>query len=232
MNFFIKRTPIIIPLIFFILFEALFFWTNFYFLLIGLIVAIILSAVLIILLAKNKLKERWPMVVQIIILIIGSSLFVLLLLHSLFYQLYLIFIALFYWYILTIIFRFLYQPRLYQPYSLEKSSASIVFLSLFYLSAELNVLFVFLNISLWLTILPFFLINLWFYFYFIRANDARWSMKSFLIIDLLLTEFYLALSFLPINFHLNGLILASLNIIILNLWLKERKSQLPTITKN
>jgi hypothetical protein len=232
MNFFIKRTPIIVPLLFFVLFEVLFFWTNFYFLLIGLASATILSVVLIIFLAKDKLKEQWPMVIQIIILIIISSLFALLLSHSLFYQLYLIFIALFYWYILTTVFRFLYQPRLYQPYGLEKAAMSILFLSLFYLTAELNVLFIFLNISLWLTILPLFLTNLWFYFYFIRANNAGWSTRNLLIIDLLLTEAYLAFSFLPINFHLVGLILAGLNLIILNLWLKEQKSRLPMIQKN
>ncbi len=229
MNFLVKRIPLIIPLFIFVVFAALFIFPNVYFLIIALFASVIISTILLILLVKEKLKDYWPTVVQLIILIFTSSLFTLLISNPILYHLYLLAIAIFDWYVLSTLFRFLYQPRLYQPYSLEKASSWLIFISLFCLTAELSAFYVFKNISLWLTLLPFLAANLWLLFYFCRTNKINppkpWL--KFFVLGLVSTELYFGLNFLPINFHLNGLILSILNIIILQLWLKTQKLKLP-----
>ncbi|MDD2646582.1 MAG: hypothetical protein PHV78_01905 [Patescibacteria group bacterium] len=232
MNFFTRKIPIILPAFIFLLFEVLFFVPGPYFLLIGLSLLLTVSAVLLYILLKEKIRAIWPTYIQLIILILTSSLFSLFLSHGFFYHLYLIAASLFYWYILSTIFYYFYQPRLYQPYSLERSSRWIIFVTIFCFLAELSALSLFLGISPWLTIIPSWAINLWVYFYFIRATKADELKKNkwqILIVSLVLAELYLSISFLPVNFHINGLISSIFNLIILQLWLKDQGLPLPII---
>lgn len=176
-----------------------------------------------------KIKEHWPVAVQIFFLILSGFLFSLLLSHVILYQIFLVIMTFLYWFILKTIFRFLYQPRLYRPYSLESASIWLTFAIIFFGAAELSALSIFYNISSRLTILPFFVLSFWSYFYLFRINkiESEQKIETMAIFSLILTEFYFVLNFLPINFHLIGLILAGFSVIVFKLWLKAQKLTLP-----
>lgn len=226
---FMKKISIIAPIVLLIGFEILFLFPKIYILIVLIAALLIISIVSLLILMGDKIREHWPIAVHIIFLILSGFLFSLLLSQAVLYQLFLIMMFFLYWFVLKTLFQFLYQPRLYCPHSLENASIWLTFLIVFFCAAELNALSVFYNISVWLTILPFFVFSLWSYFYLFWINDIKFErrIEILVIFSLILTEFYFVLNFLPINFHLIGLLLAGFYIIIFKLWQKSQKLTSP-----
>lgn len=231
---YLKKIPILAPALLFISFEIFFFWPSFRLLIALTGVSLIIGAGSLIFLARENIKNHWPTMIQIILLILGGSLFSLFISHPALYSLFLIMLSLLYWFILNMLFRLIYQPRLYRPYSFETASFWLVFVNIFFFAAELSALSVFYNIAVILTVLPFFVLCLWFNFYLFKINKIEFEQKITILIvfSLILTEFYFILNFLPINFHIIGLILAGFSVIIFKLWLKAQKLILPMIPRN
>jgi len=227
-----KYFLLISPILSFIFFEILFFFSRIYLLLIFITDLLIINAILLFILIGEQIGNFWPIIIQGILLVLGNSLFLLLLSQTIFYHLFLIIFNFLYWLFLDTIYNLLYRPRLYQPYSLEKISYWLTFINLFCFAAELNALPIFYNLLFQLTLLPFFILCFWFYFYLLRINKLEiWSkLETILIFSLILTEFYFVFNLLPLNFHLTGLILASLYVIILKVWLFKKRSMLPIVT--
>ncbi|MGB9680847.1 MAG: hypothetical protein ACPLYC_01430, partial [Minisyncoccia bacterium] len=205
------------------------------YLLLSFIIALLsINTILLITSMREQIKGQWPIVIQSNFLILGSSLFLLFLSQTILYHLFSATFSFFYHSFLNTLYYFLYQPRLYQPYSLEKSSYWLTFITLFCFVAELNALSVFYNLPNQLTPLPLFILCYWFYFYLLRINKIEFESKTEIIFtfSLILTELYFVFSFLPINFHLIGLILAGFYVIIFKLWLSKQKLTLPMAMSN
>lgn len=227
----IKKIPIFAPIVLFISFEILFFFPKIYILIALISILLITNIVSLLILMEDKIKKYWPIAVQIFLLVLGAFLFSLLISHLILFQIFSVTMTLLYGFILKTFFQFLHRPRLYYPYSLENISFWLTFIIIFFYAAELSALSIFYNISFWLTILPFFVLSFWSYFYLFWINKIKFErrIEILLIFSLILTEFYFTFNFLPINFHLIGLILAGFSFIILKLWLKAQKLILPIV---
>lgn len=228
-----KHIPFISPVLYFLSLEIICFRPKIHLVLILLLSALAVGIISLLMLAKEKIKTLWPLVIQSTLLILISSIFSLFFTHAVLYHLFVIMINFLYWFILYTLFCFLYQPRLYRPHSLENVSIWLGFVTLFCFSAILSAFPVFYNIPTWLTLVPFFAFTLWFCFYLFWANkiDFIKNLETAIILALILTEFYFILNLLPLHFHLIGLILAGFNIIIFKLWQKAQKLTLPMIVK-
>lgn len=124
-------------------------------------------------------------------------------------QIFVLFIAFLSYLIMEDIFNFLYRPHIYQTNSLETLYSNLNLLTVFFLSAVFYNLIFFLDIQPWIiiAIFPILIIFLGFYFFWVNKIFNKENVSYVLIISLVLTEFFWAISFSPANFYVNSLIL-------------------------
>lgn len=125
-------------------------------------------------------------------------------------HLFLIIIVFFLFLFLYNIFNFLYQPLYYRAYSLENISNYLDLLAIWLWYSSFFGLIIFLGLSPGSFVLPIIIIGVLIYYQNIWVNKIE--IKNYwpylIIVNLLLVEVFLAVSFLPTNFYVNGLILA------------------------
>ncbi len=156
----------------------------------------------------------FTLVISFLPIFIGQSILFLLCLACLCLLLYLYFRS---------AYQLFYQPRLYRAYSLETMALPLNFVIIFLLVAEVEILVLIYHLPYLIAVLALFLFFSWlnFYFFNLKAPTIVWPF-SFLV-GLLLTEFYLAISRLPLSGHLNGLILGLVFVMIIKIWQKREQ---------
>jgi hypothetical protein len=107
------------------------------------------------------------------------------------------------------IFLYYYQPLNYQLYALENLAAIFNLIIFFLLAIILNAFYTFLNLPLWLLsiILIIALSLLISQSFWINKLKNEFCYVYLLIIDIIILEFFWALTFLPTNFYVSSIIL-------------------------
>lgn len=123
------------------------------------------------------------------------------------------------------IFLYFYRPEEYQAHSLENISLPLSLMTLYFFSAGFLGLIIFADFLLWQALLAYLAVV------FLLARQIFWIYKfeikiSWLfvfVLCLVMGEFFWAINFLPLNFYVNGLILAVVYYLFFSLsrrWLK------------
>jgi len=120
------------------------------------------------------------------------------------------------------IYQLLYQPRLYQVYSLEKMAPLLNFVVILFLITELETAIFAYHLSKMFFLILLFLL-FWLSFYYFALKRTKDIVVKTSVTFLILIEFYLALSFFPLTIHLNGLLMAAFFVIIVKIWQKEEQ---------
>jgi len=226
-----KYIPILSAVLVFLLLEFLFFkptaWGTF---LIPLFLLIIIFIAWVFLFG-NQFRNFWRLIIQILFLNLSGVLFFLFLKSVFLHHFLFLGLAALNWFLFENIYRLLYQPRLYQPFTLEKISFWLNLLIIFWFFGGFNILNIFLNLNFVPVVFLIFLVNCWLGYYFFWSNKlwqrvasgepGRTILPDLLIISLIMTEFYFILLYLPTQFYFNSLILVILYIIMVKLWLKS-----------
>ncbi|MBU4370063.1 hypothetical protein KKG58_04915 [Patescibacteria group bacterium] len=185
---------------------------------IGYSLIIILSLVSGIILIKGKIKKRWPILLQIMVLS-ASALVFFLFLNGIFWQI--VFVLFFSGassFFLFHIWQFFYQPRLCQPEALERMSFWLNFVIIYWVLVGLGMTLGLepLKGLFFLSLILVFVLFFWMAYYlnFIKGDDFKLIKIDSLIITLVLTEIYLAINFLPLGVYFNALIISILYSII------------------
>ncbi|MFA6410067.1 MAG: hypothetical protein WCW26_00615 [Candidatus Buchananbacteria bacterium] len=109
---------------------------------------------------------------------------------------------------LEVIFVWFHLRPKYQPNALENISAHLNLITIFLTACGFFSLIVFLNISVWVLALGFFVISAILNYQLIWISGTTWSVGYPYItaITVAITEIFLAASFLPTSFYVSGLI--------------------------
>lgn len=242
-----KYIPILSAALVFLLLEFLFFKPAVWGALLMPLFLLVIIFIAGVFLLGNQFRNFWRLIIQILFLNLSGVLFFLFL-KSVFLDHFLFLgLAALDWFLFENIYRLLYQPRLYQPFTLEKISFWLNLLIIFWFFGGFNILNIFLNLNFALVIFLIFLVNCWLGYYFFWSNKfwqkvagaepgrtiygepGQTILPDLLIISLILTEFYFILLYLPTQFYFNSLILAILYIIIVKLWSRSHSKLIKTI---
>lgn len=217
-------------LIFIFILSAVFLFPFQWSFLLFLSLAIFLSLLLTLFLIKEDLKNFWFLLIILFLLEISAVLFLIFVQNQIFKIIFILFLAFFVWIFLESIFRFFYRPRVYTPYSLENISWVLSFLIVFWSYASFFALKTFFHLSLPLLLSLIFFLNFLVIYFIFRLAKISLEKKNFVYYffpNLIVLELFYAFLFLPTTFYINGLILAILFFLMINL-LKENLSAILT----
>ena len=111
---------------------------------------------------------------------------------------------------------------------MENISFSLALIMLALILSDLFALINFFNFSVWICLaLVFLFVGLTFLF-INWSNKLQIEKKLFFIIALIMTEFFWALTLLPISFYINGVVLGLMFFLIVNLIMKKNKEGILT----
>lgn len=119
------------------------------------------------------------------------------------------------------IFQLLYQPRFYRPGALETTALPLNFVIILLLVTEAEMLVFVYHFSRLIIFPILFLSFFGLSLYYFTFKKTKTILLPAFVTALLLTEFYLVFSFLPLSGHLNGLILALAFVMIIKIWQKK-----------
>lgn len=175
-------------------------------------------------------KKFWQLLITPALLFASGLLFFSFLEGYLFQQAFLLVLVILIWAFLQVIFLMHHSRPHYQPYALENIIVHLNLIIIFFTAASFFSLIVFLGISLGILLVIFYLVT------FLLAYQLLWvSGTTFtanwpyaVIITIVLTEIFWAVSFLPTSVYVNGLVLAISYYLIAGLtrnWLLEIKEK-------
>jgi len=204
-----RFAPILSALALFLLGEIFIFYPQ------SLFVIIILSVILIFLslwqLTGRQIKnsQLWNFLIAPFFLFEGWIFLAVFLEERWVKHLFLVIIVFFLLIFLHNLFLFLYRPLYYRAYSLENISNYLDLLAIWLWYSSFFGLIIFLGLSPGLFVLPIIIISALIYYQSIWVNkiEIKNHWPYLIIVNLLLAEVFLAVSFLPTNFYVNGLIL-------------------------
>lgn len=159
----------------------------------------------------QKFRSLWPFLVLILLFNVGALLFSIFLSRPISRWLLLVVVALFFGMFLESLYRWLWRPRLYQIYSLENLSSFLGLVSLFWFASTFYGFNIFWGVSLWVVSPAIVLLAIFLSFQFFWASSV-WRQQNvwyILAIALIVLELFLALSYLPVIFHIASLILVT-----------------------
>lgn len=106
---------------------------------------------------------------------------------------------------------YFYFTSKYQPYTLENLALYNNIISFFYFSSALFSALIFLRLMLLLAVVLIYLVSFLLIFQILWISKIDWSKAKIfcVIIPLMLTELFVALTYLPLSFHVNALLLAT-----------------------
>ncbi|MCX7778945.1 MAG: hypothetical protein N2259_01745 [Patescibacteria group bacterium] len=217
-------------LVFVFLLSATFLFPSWIFFLF-LSLAIFSSLLLNLFLIKENLKNFWFFLIILFLLETSAVLFLIFIQQPIFKTIFILFLTFFVWLFLEAIFRFLYRPRVYIPYSLENISLTLTLLIIFWFYSSFFALKTFFNLSLPILLSLVFLINLLIIYFIFRQTKVSLEKKILIYYsffpNLIVLELFYAFLFLPTTFYINGLVLTILFFLMIN-FLKENLSTLLT----
>lgn len=163
-------------------------------------------------------KNFWHFVIMLILSVI-SGVALLLFLESLLIKEILIFgVTILNFILLKNVFSFLHETEKYQPYSLENIYLYNNLICAFFLYTSFFSLIIYFNLSVWFLVMAAFFVSLLMSYLIFWANKISFKDSKILIIvcALIITEFFLAVSFLPTSYFVNGFILTAVFYFIIN----------------
>lgn len=184
----------------------------------------LLLLVLLVLTLKFLIKERfyqpqfWTLSLLPILLFICSSSYLLVLGWGLMRHLVIVLLAMILAAYLENLFMFYYYPQGYKKDSLENLSVFFNILIFFLLILNLNAVNIFLNPPFWtlsLILVAVLSLLLWQYFRIIKLSSNLRTVYL-LVVNLLVLEFFWAMSFLPSNLYVHSIILTIIYYFIFN----------------
>lgn len=185
--------------------------------------AIASSFLFLLFLLGKEVRLFWPLLI-FFPLVIASINFFLIFTKSQSVKIIFIFVAsLFAYLFLTTVFRFLYEPRKYPPYSLENFSFSLSFIDGFLFFSIIFALITFFNLSLTKSLFFVFCLGLGLTIFVLWTIKLSVSKTHIFIVSLILLELFYALTFLPTSFYINSLVLTTLFFLMINLVIKKSK---------
>ena len=191
--------------------------------------AISLSFLFSLLLLGKEIKQFWPLLI-FFPLLIASLIFFLIFTRSQAVKIIFIFVAsLFSYLFLATIFRFIYEPRKYPPYSLENFSFSLSFVFCFLFFSIIFALITFFNLAVGESLLFVIFVSLG------LTTFIFWAIKNpvkriyILIITFVLIELFYAMTFLPTSFQINGLFLTAMFFLMIDMVIKKSKEGILTM---
>ncbi len=209
----LKRLMVFIcPLIIFISLELLFVNLKYIYYLLAII------TLFLILVFKSLIKERllsrdfWYLVILPLLLFYSTVAFLLLLNSNFSKHIIIGLFALTLGVYLENIFLFFYYPLKYIPNSQENLSIFISLLIFFLLAIDLNAFNIFLNLPLWLLSLILILVVSILTFQTFWSNKIKSGSRYtyLIVINIILLEVFWALTFLPATFYISSIILTIL----------------------
>jgi|GEM_PF-1993491 len=226
----LSKFPFYLPLIICVILFFVFRFPSIEALIIGYGFILFLNVLATLFSIRGKIKTRWVFLVQNVLFVLSGLSFFLFLgdifWQSLFVLVFLLGLGYFFFHL----FKLFNQPRVCQPDALERMSIwqsfIIIYWTLSSFGATLGV-----NPLGW----PFFsglplvfVLFYWlgYYSFFLKSGETGFVKTDLLVISLVLTEIHLAVSFLPLGFYLNALIISLLYSIIINLWQKIQQKKL------
>ncbi len=106
---------------------------------------------------------------------------------------------------------YFYFSTKYQPYTLENLALFNNIISFFYFSSAIFSALIFLRIMLLLAVGLIYLVGFLLVFQIFWASKIEWSKSKIFcfIVPLMLTEIFIALTYLPLSFYVNALLLST-----------------------
>jgi len=113
-----------------------------------------------------------------------------------------------YW---RLIFRYIFRHSFYKPFSLERFFYYFSFLMLFLFSAAAYGIKTFLNVPLWQLVIAFFIFQIILTYLWSWTNklDLKIVWPYSLALIVMITELFLAVNLLPLNFNISAFVIAS-----------------------
>lgn len=184
---------------------------------------------------KGQFQKRWPFLLEAVFLTTGALMFFLSLGQIIWFYVF----SFLFCFVLGLFFyrlyQIFYQPRLAKPFALEKMALWLNFIISYWFLAGLQGILIdsYFQKMFFLGLGLVFILFFWLEYYLLSLNDSfsNYPLSDSLIIGLVLTEIYLVVSFLPLSFYLNALIVSLICFIINKIWLKihQKKSSLMTV---
>ncbi|MFA6098563.1 MAG: hypothetical protein WCV50_02215 [Patescibacteria group bacterium] len=168
---------------------------------------------------KFKSKLFWNFLSTPLFLVAGSQVFFTLIDSIVIQQVFIFLIGILFFLVLKNLFKFLNQDKSYQPYALENLYGYINMVILFLFYASFFGLSLFMNWPSWLFSIVVFVISGFLYMRTLWSYKIEWRKSKFfiLLVGVLMSESYFVFSFLPTSFLFNGLFLAIIYYLVMNL---------------
>jgi hypothetical protein len=198
------------PILIFIGLELFSYDLSYIYYLSGLTLFILFLSLKLLIRAKLFSRDFWGLAILPLLLLVATIGVLLLVTSGIAEHLIIIFLALILAVYLENIFTYFYNQSLYQPFSFENLAAFFDLIIFVLVVIDLTAFNVFLNLPVWLLSLICLLVLT------ILIDQALWVNKInndlkyiyLLIVDLIILEFYWAMSFLPSNFYANSIIIS------------------------
>ncbi|MBT4722572.1 hypothetical protein HN958_03920 [Candidatus Falkowbacteria bacterium] len=193
-----------------------------------LLIQLVLLLLSVFVINKYKFKGNFiQFVILPIAFCLASFLFLVFIVNGYIYNLVTIFSAFVLYYLLRQYYTYSYFPQKYQPYSLESLSSYIVIITSFFLFLSLFAFLALLNIDLFLLLLFLIIVLglICYYYFWINKINLKKSAVFVFVIVLVISELFVAVSYLPTGYFVNGFILA----VVFTLMLQFSKAFLFTL---
>lgn len=167
----------------------------------------------------NVTTSRWDILISPFALVFSSLFFIIFLDNVWLKHLLALFTAFLLFVFLEDVFYYFFRVTKYQVYSLENISSYVNLASAFFFYSGAYGLSIFLKTDSWILALAVGLITFLISYQTMKINGLNWrsSWLYILIIVIICLEVFWALGFWPTSFYVNGLILATVYYIVLNL---------------
>jgi len=161
-------------------------------------------------LINRRIKDEkfWYLIITPLFLFAGGLFFLSFLEGRFFKQFFVVVLSVLIWVFLKVVFlKFHFRAR-YQAYSLENISTHFNLIAVFLIASSFFNLTIFLGVPAWLLVIIFATINVLLIYQLVRLSDVTLSIgwPYVVVITLIATEIFWAVSFLPTSVYINGLI--------------------------
>lgn len=200
----------ILPVLVFLGFELILFQPSAVFFVVPALFLGVFLAVYSILGRKLKTKSsRWYFWLPLAIFYLSAFSLFFLLESFWFSQLLVVFGAVLTGLFLESIYTYIWDHEWYEAYSLENISGYLNSSSIFFISASLIGFATFMQISIWLMLIPICILSFLLSWQTFWISKISWQMSRFFILalTLILTELFLVVSLLPVHFFISGAVM-------------------------
>ncbi len=205
-----RLLPLIIPLLTLILFEVFFFNPKMIYVVLALVNLLIFFAVWQFSRASDTGKDWWNFLILPSMMFTAVAVYTILLSNKFVIQLLFILNIILLYFYLRYVYYYLARPTAYEPFSIENISSYGNFLTFFLIATTIYGMQAFLSVQTWLLMIIMLAASGLIVYQVMWANkiDLGKGLIYILISCLIILELSWSISFLPLNHHIAGLIIA------------------------